>query len=185
MSRIGRKPVLIPDGVEVRIEGGRISVKGPKGELAYQVPESISVSNENGKLMFTRNSEKPKVRSLHGLARAITQNLVTGVSSGFTRRLEIRGTGYRAQVSSNKLILTVGFSHPVELEFPEDVTVKIEGTTTKDQLPTTLISISGIDKEKVGHYASLVRRIRPPEPYKGKGIRYEGEYVRRKAGKTG
>jgi len=184
MSRIGKKPVILPDGVEVSFNGRQITVKGPKGELSWQIPDGIEVKQEERVLTFHRINDKPKIRALHGLTRSLVQNIVTGVSEGFTRRLEIRGTGYRAQVSGQKLTITVGFSHPVVFEFPKDITVKVEGTTTKDQLPTTIISVSGIDKQKVGHYAALIRRVRPPEPYKGKGIRYEGEYVRRKAGKT-
>lgn len=186
MSRVGKKPVLLPPGTQVEIQGRTIVVKGPKGVLSQSIPEGIEVSLDNNTaLVFTRNSDKPKVRALHGLVRMLAQNMVTGVSEGFVKRLELRGTGYRASVSGRKLILTVGFSRPVELEFPEDITVKVEGTTTKENLPTTILSVSGIDKQKVGHYASLIRRVRPAEPYKGKGIRYEGEYVRRKAGKTG
>ena len=185
MSRVGRKPINIPDGVDVNVDDRVIKVKGKLGELSYKVPERIAWELSEGTLVFTRESDLPSVRALHGLARAIVQNIVTGVSEGFTKRLEVRGTGYRANVSGRRLTLSVGLSHPVEIEFPEDVTVKLEGTTTKDQLPTTIVSISGIDKSVVGHWADQVRRARPPEPYKGKGIRYEGEYVRRKAGKTG
>jgi large subunit ribosomal protein L6 len=185
MSRVGKKPINIPDGVEVSIDGRTIKVKGKLGELSYEVPERIAWELSEGTLTFTRESNLPSVRALHGLARALAQNMITGVSEGFTKRLEVRGTGYRASVSGSKLTLSVGLSHPVTVEFPKDVTVKLEGTTTKDQLPTTIISVSGIDRSVVGHWADQVRRSRPPEPYKGKGIRYEGEYVRRKAGKTG
>jgi len=185
MSRIGKKPIGIPAGVEVNIDGRIIKVKGKLGELSYEVPRRIAWELNEGTLTFTRESDLPSVRALHGLARALVQNMVTGVSEGFAKRLEVRGTGYRASVSGNKLTLNVGLSHPVVVEFPRDVTVKLEGTTTKDQLPTTIVSVSGIDRSVVGHWADQVRRSRPPEPYKGKGIRYEGEYVRRKAGKTG
>jgi len=185
MSRVGKKPINIPDGVEVSIDGRTIKAKGKLGELSYEVPERIVWELNEGTLTFTRESNLPYVRALHGLARALVQNMITGVSEGFTKRLEVRGTGYRASVAGSKLTLNVGLSHPVIVEFPEDVTIKLEGTTTKDQLPTTIVSVSGIDRSAVGHWADQVRRSRPPEPYKGKGIRYEGEYVRRKAGKTG
>jgi len=185
MSRIGRKPVIIPEGVEVSLKGRLVHVKGKLGELSYELPEEIQATIEDRKISLVRLSDKPKIRALHGLSRALVQNMVVGVSQGFVKRLELRGTGYRASVSGQKLTLNVGYSHPVVLEFPKEIVVKIEGTTTKEQLPTTIISVSGFDKQKVGHYADLIRRVRPVEPYKGKGIRYEGEYVRRKAGKVG
>ncbi|MCD6283151.1 50S ribosomal protein L6 [bacterium] len=185
MSRVGKKPINIPAGVEVSIDGRTIKAKGNLGELSYVVPEQITWELKGNTLTFSRGSNLPSVRALHGLARALVQNMITGVSKGFAKRLEIRGTGYRASVSGNKLTLSVGLSHPVVVEFPKDVTIKVEGTTTREQLPTTIISVSGIDRSAVGHWADQVRRSRPPEPYKGKGIRYEGEYVRRKAGKTG
>ncbi len=185
MSRIGKKPVIIPKDVELTLDGKRIAVKGPKGSLSLTIPEEIQANIVDGEISFVRTSDKPKVRALHGLTRALTQNMITGVTQGFVKRLEIRGTGYRAQVTDNTLVLSVGFSHPVRIEIPPYVEVKVEGTTTKEQLPTTIISVAGIDKEKVGHFAALIRKVRPPEPYKGKGIRYEDERVRKKAGKTG
>jgi large subunit ribosomal protein L6 len=185
MSRIGKRPIIIPEGVELNVSGRTIKVKGKLGELSYEVPEGVKWELGDKTLTFTRESDLPSVRALHGLARSLVQNMVTGVSRGFTKRLEVRGTGYRANVSGSKLTLNVGLSHPVTVEFPREVTVKLEGTTTKDQLPTTIVSVSGIDKAVVGHWADQVRRSRPPEPYKGKGIRYEGEYIKRKAGKTG
>ncbi len=185
MSRVGKRPIAIPEGVDVSVSGRTFQVKGKLGGLSYDVPEGLNWELGDGTLTFTRESDLPKVRALHGLVRSLVQNMVIGVSEGFTKRLEIRGTGYRANVSGNKLTLNVGMSHPIVVQFPKDVTVKLEGTTTKDQLPTTIVSVSGIDKAQVGHWADQVRRARPPEPYKGKGIRYEGEYVKRKAGKTG
>ncbi len=185
MSRIGNKPVKIPEDVEVMVGGRDIGVKGKLGKLSYQLPEGISCEHKDDMLVFTRVSNEPTVRAFHGLARALVQNIVTGVSQGFVKRLEVRGTGYRANVSANTLTMSVGFSHPVVIEFPAEITVKMEGTTTREQLPTTVISVSGIDKGLVGHWADQIHRVRPPEPYKGKGIRYEGEHVARKAGKTG
>lgn len=185
MSRVGRQPIAIPPGVQVSLEGGVVKVKGPRGELALPISRGISVGVEKDTLTFHRESDRPPVRALHGLMRSLVNNMVIGVSQGFERQLEVRGTGYRVSVSGSKLTMKLGFSHDVEISFPPDIEVKMLGTATRDQLPTSIISISGIDKEKVGHWADQVRRAYPPEPYKGKGIRYVDEYVRRKAGKTG
>jgi large subunit ribosomal protein L6 len=185
MSRIGRKPIRIPQGVDVTLRDNSLTVKGKLGELSYALPGGITCELAEGNIKFARENDLPPVRALHGLARALVQNMVTGVSVGFTRRMEVRGTGYRVNVQGNKLTMDIGFSHPVVFDFPKDVTVKLEGNTTREQLPTAIISLTGIDKERVGHWADQVRRVYPPEPYKGKGIRYEGERVIRKAGKTG
>ncbi len=185
MSRIGRKPISIPQGVEVALNGRQLTVKGRLGELSHDLPAGILCEIASDDIRFSRENDTPPVRALHGLMRALAQNMVTGVSEGFQKRMEIRGTGYRVNVQGNKLTMDIGFSHPIVFDFPQEVTVKLEGATTREQTPTTVISISGINKERVGHWADQVRRVKPPEPYKGKGIRYEKERVIRKAGKTG
>ena len=177
MSRIGKLPVPIPDGVSVKSADGQVEVKGPKGTIATRMPEVISVDVAEGEIRFTRPDDKRDSRSLHGLARALTANMVTGVTQGFSKTLEIQGIGYRAAVKGTTLNLLLGFSHPVDMQIPEGLTVSVDGTTT--------IKIDGIDKQMVGQFAADVRAIRPPEPYKGKGIRYAGERVRRKVGKAG
>ena len=177
MSRIGKLPVPIPEGVSVKSADGEIEVKGPKGVVATRIPEVISVEVVESEILFTRPDDKRESRSLHGLARALTANMVTGVTQGFSKTLEIQGIGYRAAVNGRILNLALGFSHPVDMEIPEGLTVSVDGTTT--------VKIDGIDKQLVGQFAADVRAIRPPEPYKGKGIRYSGERVRRKVGKAG
>ena len=177
MSRIGKLPVPIPDGVSVKSADGQVEVKGPKGTIATRMPALISVDVAEGEIRFTRPDDKRDSRSLHGLARALTANMVTGVTQGFSKTLEIQGVGYRAAVDAGVLNLALGFSHPVNLEIPEGLTVSVDGTT--------IVKIEGIDKQLVGQFAADVRSIRPPEPYKGKGIRYSGERVRRKVGKAG
>lgn len=177
MSRIGKLPIPIPDGVDVSFEGGELAVKGPKGRLAASLPELISLELEDSTLVLRRPDDKKESRALHGLARALANNMVTGVTSGFTKELEIQGVGYRADVQGRKLNLVLGLSHPVEMEVPEGLDVRMEG-------PTRLV-VEGIDKEQVGQFAANIRSLRPPEPYKGKGIRYADEQVRRKVGKTG
>ena len=182
MSRVGRQPVSIPDGVTVTLDppsggtGQRCRVSGPRGELSHLAHRRIGVRVEDGQIIVTRSSDAPQDRSLHGLTRALLSNMVTGVTDGFRRTLEIVGTGYRAQLQGETLVLTVGFSHAVELE-------PIAGATFELESPTR-IHVTGIDRQVVGQQAALVRRVRPPEPYKGKGIRYQGEAVRRKAGKA-
>lgn len=177
MSRIGKLPIVIPAGVEVAIEGQTVTVKGPKGTMVREVRPEIKVALEDGQLKVTRDSDAGEVRSYHGLTRALLANMVTGVSTGFERKLTIIGVGYRAAVQNNVLSLNVGKSHPVEMPAPEGVEI---------QCPTpTQIVLSGYDKEVLGGFAANIRAQRPPEPYKGKGIRYENEYVIRKAGKTG
>ena len=176
MSRIGRSPVAIPSGVTVGHAEGAVEVKGPKGALSARVPKGITVEIENEQIRLSRCDEKKKTRALHGLARALVANMVTGVTEGFTKELEIHGVGYRADVSGKTLKLAVGFSHPVEVAIPEGLSVSLQEGKVR---------IEGIDRQLVGEFAANVRSLRPPEPYKGKGIRYVGERVRRKVGKAG
>jgi len=175
MSRIGRKPITIPDGVDVAVEPGRVSVKGPKGELAETVSRDMAVSVDDGILTVARPTNRGEHRALHGLTRSLVANMVEGVTAGFERRLEIQGVGYRARLSGRNLELSVGYSHPVAVEAPEGIEFEVPQ-------PTQVI-VRGIDKQLVGEMAARIRRVRPPEPYKGKGIRYAGEQVRRKVGK--
>lgn len=177
MSRIGFQPIPVPDGVEVTVEPGLVHVKGPKGELDQHLNPDMIVSRENGTITVARPSEKRKYQQLHGLTRTLIANMIQGVTQGFTKELEIHGVGYRAALEGKTLVLNVGYSHPVRVE-PEPGIEFSLGSPTR-------ITISGIDKQLVGEQAARIRRTRPPEPYKGKGIRYAGEYVRRKAGKAG
>ncbi|HEY8484501.1 MAG TPA: 50S ribosomal protein L6 [Longimicrobiales bacterium] len=177
MSRIGRKPVPIPAGVTVTIEGNTVGVKGPKGELKRTFRPEVAIRMQDGQLVVERAADTKTHRALHGLTRALLANMVAGVTQGYRKSLEIVGVGYRAEKKGKNLVLNVGFSHPVEFPEPEGITI-----TTPN--PTTVV-VEGIDKEKVGQVAAEIRAVRPPEPYKGKGIRYAGEVVRRKAGKTG
>lgn len=175
MSRIGRAPILLPAGVTVDIKGQHVSVKGPKGELSHTVVDPIVVVQEEGQLQVTRPTDRAPHRSLHGLSRTLVANMVQGVSEGFQRKLELVGVGYRAQVKGRDLELAVGFSHPVLIEAPDGITFECPA-------PTQIV-VSGIDKQLVGQIAANIRKVRPPEPYKGKGIKYDGEVVRRKVGK--
>ena len=177
MSRIGKQPIGIPDGVTVEVANGEVRAKGPKGSLRCLVPEGIVAKVEDGQLVFERPDDSKTARSLHGLARALANNMVIGVSIGFSKRLEIEGVGYRADVKGKVLNLLLGFSHPVSLDIPEGLDVKVDGNTK--------LSIAGADKQAVGQFAANVRSLRPPEPYKGKGIRYDDERIRRKVGKAG
>ena len=177
MSRVGRMPIEIPAGVTVDLQGQHITVKGPKGELSRDIHEDIKVAVEGNEILVTRPSDNKNHRALHGLTRALVANMVTGVHDGFSKKLEINGVGYRAAKQGNKLVLTLGFSHPVEMEAPAGLTIDVPNQTE--------IVVSGADKEVVGAVAADIRKWRKPEPYKGKGIRYEGEVVRRKAGKAG
>ena len=177
MSRIGRMPITLPSGVTADINGCTVEVKGPKGTLKREFSPKINIALEEGVLHVTRNSDDPKERALHGLTRALLNNMVVGVSTGFEKKLNLVGVGYRAAMNGNKLALTVGKSHPVEMDPGEDLKVEVPQ-------PNTII-ISGIDKEKIGAFAANVREVRPPEPYKGKGIKYADEVIRRKAGKAG
>ncbi len=175
MSRIGRKPIELPTGVSVSISPGRVMVNGPLGELSQHVPARMNVEQEDGSVVVTRPSERGEDRALHGLTRTLIANMVEGVTSGFQKRLEIQGVGYRASLQGADLELNVGYSHPVLVKAPAGITFEV---------PTqTEVIVKGIDKQQVGQTAAEVRKVRPPEPYKGKGIRYEGEYVRRKVGK--
>jgi large subunit ribosomal protein L6 len=177
MSRIGRQPITIPSAVNLTFgEGNHITVKGPKGELARQFPATVAFSQEDGVVTVTRENDEGKQRALHGLSRSLLNNMVTGVTTGFTKTLEVQGVGYRAQMQGSSLQLALGFSHPVVVAPPEGITFNVEGPR---------ILVQGIDNEQVGQVAANIRKLRPPEPYKGKGIRYLGERVRRKAGKSG
>lgn len=177
MSRIGKRPIDIPDKVSVNIEGQNISVKGPKGELSRVLPDQVSLAQEDKTIAIERIDDSRVARSRHGLSRTLVANMVEGVSKGFERRLQIQGVGYRAQVQGRNLILNVGYSKPVEIVPPEGIQVAVENNTN--------VIVSGIDKEVVGNTAARIRSVRPPEVYKGKGIRYAGEVVRLKAGKAG
>jgi len=177
MSRVGKMPIVLPKGVEVQIQGVEVRVKGPKGELIRQLHREMTVEQADGQLLVSRPSEEPRHRAMHGLTRTLVNNMVTGVSEGFSKVLEMQGVGYRAQTQGKDLVLAIGFSHPVRVSPPEGIEFEVEGTSR--------IVVRGINKELVGQVAADVRKIRPPEPYKGKGIRYAGEYVRRKAGKAG
>lgn len=177
MSRIGKKPITLPKGVEVSIDGNLVTVKGPKGVLSQEIPASISIAQEGDSLNLQRASDSKQERSYHGLSRALVANMVEGVSQGFERKLELVGVGYRAQMQGKKLVISIGFSHPVELDPPEGIEFEVPAATK--------ITIKGIDKQLVGNTAAHIRAIRKPEPYKGKGIKYENEVVRRKAGKAG
>lgn len=177
MSRIGKRPITVPNKVTVTIDGSHVAVKGPKGELARVLPALVSVEQEGETILVKRRDESRSARQMHGLSRTLVANMVEGVSQGFQRRLEIQGVGYRAQVQGRNLTLNVGYSHPVNIEPPEGVQIAVENNTN--------VTVSGYNKEEVGNTAAKIRAVRPPEPYKGKGIRYAGEAVRRKAGKTG
>jgi large subunit ribosomal protein L6 len=175
VSRIGKQPIPLPDGVDVSIEPDLVRVKGPKGELEERVVRDISVEQEDGQLVVKRPTDRGDHRALHGLTRSLVANMVQGVTEGFEKRLEIQGVGYRAQLQGNKLVLSLGFSHPVEIQAPDGIEFEVPQ-------PTQIV-VRGISKQQVGEMAANIRKRRPPEPYKGKGIRYQGEYVARKVGK--
>ena len=177
MSRIGKAPIPVPGGVTVSLNGLDVSVKGPKGQLSRTLPEGVTVALDGNTLVVSPSSDSRRSRERHGLCRTLVANMVEGVSQGFTRKLEIVGVGYRAAVQGKKLVVSAGYSHQVEMVPPDGVTFAVDGNTT--------VFVSGPDKELVGNEAAKVRAIRPPEPYKGKGIKYEGERILRKAGKTG
>ena len=177
MSRIGRLPVAIPDGVEVKIKGSEVLVKGPKGEMNRVFSPRVAVEIEDNQVLITRGSDEADVRSLHGTTRALINNMITGVSTGFTKILEVQGVGYRVEQDGVNVTLHVGYSHPVVVEPPEGITFEVDTRTRQ-------LKVMGYDKEVVGQTAANIRKVRPPEPYKGKGIRYLNERVRRKAGKT-
>jgi large subunit ribosomal protein L6 len=176
MSRIGRLPVLLPSGVEVTQSGDELKVKGPKGNLSARLPSMISVEVGDGEIRFLRPDERKQTRAYHGLARALAANMVKGVTEGFSKELAIEGVGYRVELKGKSLNLSLGFSHPVEVPIPQGIEIKVEGTNQ--------IRVEGIDREQVGQFAAELRGIRPPEPYKGKGVRYAGERIRRKVGKA-
>jgi large subunit ribosomal protein L6 len=178
VSRIGRLPVEVPAGVDVSIKGSEVKVKGPKGELSRLFSPVVGISLEDGKIIVQRESDEATVRALHGTTRALLQNMVTGVSDGFTKVLEVDGVGYRAEMNGTNLVLYVGYSHPVVVEPPQGISFDVETRTRQ-------VKVMGYDRETVGQVASDIREVRPPEPYKGKGIRYQGEKIRRKAGKSG
>jgi large subunit ribosomal protein L6 len=175
MSRIGKKPIEIPSGVNVAVDPGRVMVNGPLGELSQEVPRRITVEQADGELLVKRPTDRGGDRALHGLTRSLVANMVQGVTQGFQKTLEVQGVGYRASLRGTSLELNVGYSHPVVVEPPQGITFEVPQ-------PTQIV-VRGIDKQQVGQIASEIRRVRPPEPYKGKGVRYEGEYVRRKLGK--
>lgn len=177
MSRIGKQPIPVPQGVDVQIQGQLVRVKGPKGQLEHEVPQPIQVELSDGEIRVTRPNDERENRALHGLNRTLIANMVEGVTNGFQKALELHGTGYRAAKSGNKLVLTVGFSHPVEFEPPAGIEFDVPA-------PNSII-VKGYDKQRVGEVAANIRAVRKPEPYLGKGIRYAGERIRRKVGKTG
>jgi len=177
MSRIGNKPITVPEGVEVKLDGNKITVKGPKGTLERDIHPNMNVTLDNNVITVTRNDDEPANRSLHGLTRTLINNMITGVVTEYTRELEINGVGYRAAKQGNKLVLTLGYSHPVEMEEPEGIKYEVPA-------PNQII-VKGVDKELVGQMAAVIRTKRPPEVYRGKGIKYVEERIRRKVGKTG
>jgi large subunit ribosomal protein L6 len=177
MSRIGRTPVVIPDGVDVTISGREVTVAGPRGTLSMEVPAPIEVARVDGTISVTRPNDEGEIRALHGLSRSLIANMVTGVTDGFRKTLEIVGVGYRVQARGNDLEFSLGFSHPVPVTAPEGITLRVES-------PTRFV-VEGIDKQQVGEVAANIRKLRKPDPYKGKGVRYQGEQIRRKVGKAG
>lgn len=177
MSRIGNKPIEIPSGVTVEIKDNHVTVKGPKGELSRELSPAITIDVEDNTITFARPNDEKENRSIHGTTRSLVNNMIEGVSTGFKKELELVGVGYRAQKQGNKLVLNVGLSHPVEFEAGDGINIEVPSNTQ--------IVVEGFDKEKVGELAANIRAVRPPEPYKGKGVRYAGEHVRRKEGKTG
>ncbi len=177
MSRIGKKPIPIPEKVDVKLDGLSVTVKGPKGELKRLLPEGVSLTQSEGVIIVSADNDKRKSRERHGLSRTLVANMIEGVSNGYSKQLEIVGVGSRAQLKGKTLVVSAGYSHPVEVIPPEGITFKVESNTN--------VFVSGIDKELVGNEAAKIRSIRPPEPYKGKGIKYAGERIIRKAGKSG
>lgn len=177
MSRIGKKPISLPAGVKVTVDGNTVTVQGPKGTLEQILPEGITISQEDNQVLVERADDNKQQRAFHGLTRALIANMVEGVTNGFEKKLELVGVGYRAQMQGKKLVISIGFSHPVEIDAPEGIEFEVPAPTR--------ITVRGIDKQLVGNTAAHIRAIRKPEPYKGKGIKYENEYIRRKAGKAG
>ncbi|MEG6616910.1 50S ribosomal protein L6 [Peptococcaceae bacterium 1198_IL3148] len=177
MSRTGRKPITVPQGVEVKIDGNVVSVKGPKGQLESAMHQDMIIKMEDNVIVVERPSDNKQHKALHGTTRSLIANMVEGVSNGYQKNLELVGVGYRAQKQGNKLVLNMGYSHPVEMEAPAGIEIEVPAATK--------ISVKGVDKQLVGEFAANIRAVREPEPYKGKGIKYENERIRRKAGKTG
>jgi len=176
MSRVGKNPIIIPDKVEVKLSGNLISVKGPKGEMSFTKNDNIHLNQDGNQISFERGNDEKKIRSLHGTTRAVVSNMVMGVSTGFKKELEIEGVGFKAEMKKDRLFLSLGFSHPILIIPPDGIEFKTPAATK--------IEVSGTDKQLVGEITSKIRKLRKPEPYKGKGIRYKGEYIRRKAGKS-
>jgi large subunit ribosomal protein L6 len=177
MSRVGSNPITLPKGVEVKIDGPSVTVKGPKGELSWTFDPDVIFKQEDGRILVQRPSDQQRHRAIHGLSRTLLANMVQGVSEGFSKTLEMQGVGYRAAMQGKDVELSVGYTHPVRISPPPGIEFEVDGTSK--------IIIRGADKQQVGQVSADIRKVRPPEPYKGKGIRYEGEYVRRKAGKAG
>ncbi|HEY0022615.1 MAG TPA: 50S ribosomal protein L6 [Longimicrobium sp.] len=177
MSRIGRRPIPVPAGVDVTIDGNTVRVKGPKGELSRTLHSDVVVRRQDGEILVERPSDEPRFRALHGLSRTLVANMIDGVTTGFTKTLEIVGVGYRAETKPFGLTLSLGYSHPIEYKAPEGITLRAA--------TPTVVEVSGTNKEVVGQVAAEIRSLRPPEPYKGKGVKYQGEVIRRKAGKAG
>lgn len=178
MSRVGQMPITVPSGVDVTIKGSHVRVKGPKGQMEHTFPAAMDISHKDGIVTIERPSDERTHRALHGMTRALINNMVTGVSTGFEKVLEINGVGYRAEMAGDNLVLHVGYSHPVEVEPPDGISFELDNRTRQ-------IKVMGYDKQSVGHVAANIRKVRPPEPYKGKGIKYLDERIRRKAGKAG
>ncbi|GAA1130951.1 50S ribosomal protein L6 [Citricoccus alkalitolerans] len=176
MSRIGRLPITVPSGVEIKIDGSNVAVKGPKGELSHAVASPIEISFEEGTITVTRPNDERESRSLHGLTRTLISNMIVGVTDGYEKQLEVIGTGYRVLAKGSDLEFALGYSHPVPVKAPEGISFKVEGNK---------VTVVGIDKQRVGETAANIRKLRRPDPYKGKGVRYAGEVIRRKAGKAG
>ena len=177
MSRIGRLPITIPSGVDVTIDGARVTVKGPKGQLEHTLASPITATLEDGQVTVARPDDERESRSLHGLSRTLINNMILGVTEGFSKQLEVIGTGYRVQAKGANLEFALGYSHPVPFEAPDGITLSVEGSNK--------VTVAGIDKQRVGQVAAKIRKLRLPDPYKGKGVRYAGEQIRRKAGKAG
>ncbi len=184
MSRVGKKPIDLPEKVKISFENSEVTVEGPKGKLSQEVPEGIDIAIEDGRIILTRSSDHRRLRALHGLTRALIANMVTGVSQGFAKKLRIAGLGYKAQFENGTLTLQLNRSHPIVYRVPEGIDISIERAETIQNQPEIPLTVSGIDRQQVGQVAAIIRDFQKPEPYKGKGIKYLGEHIRRKAGKA-